>query len=381
MTIAQTTPTPALFQPLRVGTSELKHRVVLAPLTRFRNHASHVPGPQLAEHYAQRGSVPGTLLISEATYIAPRAAGLAHAPGIWNDEQVDEWRKVTDAVHAKGSFIYLQLWALGRTADPTSLAGEGTSLTTGKPYDVVAPSPVPLPKPDGTTGALPRELTVPEIKEYVHLYATAAENAVHRAGFDGIELHGANGFLIDQFLQDVSNTRDDAYGGSVENRVRFTLEVIDAVIQAIGKERTAIRISPWGKIQGMGMSDPVPTFTHLVAQLAARDIAYIHVIEPRAQGLEVIEDAPGSNDFLRKIWGSRPYIAAGGFTRESGIKDAEENLKSGLVAYGRLFISNPDLPKRLEKDLALTPSDRSKYYLLGDLTPLGYTDWEFAEES
>ncbi|EIW75437.1 NADH:flavin oxidoreductase/NADH oxidase [Coniophora puteana RWD-64-598 SS2] len=374
MTITQPIPSPALFQPLRVGASELKHRVVLAPLTRLRNHASHVPGPLLAEHYAQRGSVPGTLLISEATFIAPCATGIAHAPGVWSDEQVYEWKKVTDAVHAKGSFIYCQLWALGRTAD------EGELKANGESYDVVGPSSIALTPEQMVFGVpvQPRPLSVPEIKEYAKLYAQAARNAVERAGFDGVEIHGASGYLPDQFLQDVSNDRTDEYGGSIENRSRFTLEVVDAIVAAVGKEHTGIRLSPWGSVHGMCLVDPIPTFSYLTTQLAARDIAYIHVVEPRLQGYDVIEDYPGSNDFIRKIWGNRPFIAAGGFKRENAIKDAED--KGGLVAFGRLYISNPDLPKRLEKNLELTRPDRSMFYLTGDLTSKGYTDWLFAEE-
>ncbi|EIW75739.1 FMN-linked oxidoreductase [Coniophora puteana RWD-64-598 SS2] len=360
MTVSQT---PVLFQPLRVGDIEVKHRVVLAPLTRVRAHADHVPGPQAATYYSQRSSMPGTLLISEATVIAPQAGGTPHAPGIWSDAQIAAWKEITEAVHAKGSYIYLQLWAMGRAGSAQALKADG--------HELVSASAIPYTDLYGTTST-PRPLAVSEVQEYVQLHAKAAENAI-AAGFDGVEVHGANGYLVDQFLQDVSNTRTDEYGGSVENRARFALEVVDAIVKAIGASRTAIRLSPWGKFQAMGMEDPVPTYTYLTTELAERNIAYIHVIEPRADELN---PSAGLNDFIRKIWGDRAYITAGGNTRDIALQEAEE--KGGLFAFGRLFISNPDLPRRLRDNILLTAPDRSKFYLMGNLTPEGYTDWPFA---
>jgi len=274
-------------------------------------------------------------------------------------------------VHAKGSFIYAQLWAFGRAADLTLLASEG--------HEHVGPSPIPLQEHwHADVGhRAPRALTVPEIKEYVQLYVTAAKNATE-AGFDGIEIHGANGYLVDQFLQDVSNSRTDEYGGSVENRTRFALEVVDAVVAAIGASKTAIRLSPWSEWQGMRMADPIPTFSYYVSKLKERNLAYIHVIEPRINGVDDAVKATSnseSNDVLRKIWGDRPYIAAGGFTRTKALDTAEE--KGGLISFGRLFIANPDLPRRLQEDLPLTKPDRAKYYLAGNHTSYGYTDWQF----
>jgi NADPH2 dehydrogenase len=251
--------TPKLFQPIQVGDLQLEHRVVLAPLTRVRADKKHVHQLPIAqEYYTQRASVPGTLLITEATFIAAQAGGINNVPGIWSDEQVTAWKKVsfshhspnnllictqiTESVHAKGSFIYLQLWALGRAASPKQLEEEGS-------FPYVSSSDIPLsnrPKEDPS----PRPLTLSEIKEFVELYATAASNAVHRAGFDGVEIHGANGYLIDQFLQTTSNRRTDDYGGSVENRARFALEVTEAVVKRIGAKKTGIRFSPWGSFQG-----------------------------------------------------------------------------------------------------------------------------------
>ena len=253
--------TSALFSPIRVGNINLQHHIVLAPLTRVRAHADHVPSPQAPAYYSQRGSAPGTLLVTEATFISQKAGGYDNVPGIYTDAHVEGWKKahciflsdywmradlrpglqVTEAVHEKGSFVFLQLWALGRAAQTEVLAKENNS-----PY--VSASPIPLPgKPD-----IPRALTTEEIKEYVATYVAAAQNAI-RAGFDGVEIHGANGYLIDQFLQDVTNQRTDEYGGSIENRARFALEVTDAVVEAVGAERTGFRISPWGEFNGTCM--------------------------------------------------------------------------------------------------------------------------------
>ena len=241
----------------------------MAPLTRFRANKDHVHGDLARTYYTQRASVPGTLLVTEATFIDSRAGGYANAPGIWSDAQIAGWKavrassrlgfffsivdqltfpkkkkQVTDAVHAKGSFIFLQLWALGRVASPGVLSEEGG-------FDVVGASPI---RYNGVTAAgdesvVPRELTAAELKEYVELYTKAAKNAIE-AGFDGVEVHAANGYLLDQFLQSVSNDRTDEYGGSIQNRLRFPLEVVDAVVKAVGAERTGVRVSPWNDFQG-----------------------------------------------------------------------------------------------------------------------------------
>ncbi|CAK5262275.1 unnamed protein product [Mycena citricolor] len=348
---------PKLFQPIVVGDIQLKHRVVMAPLTRFRADDKNVPLSHVKEYYSQRGSVEGTLLVTEACFIDERAGGYPNVPGIWSEAQIAAWKEVTEAVHAKGSFIYLQLWALGRAAQPGVL-GEN-------PY--VSASDVPL-----------------KISEYVQLYARAAVNAVEKAGFDGVEIHGANGYLVDQFLQDVSNTRSDEYGGSVENRTRFALEVVDAVVAAVGQKKSAIRLSPWNNFQDMGMENPKPTFSYLLEQIKARhpELAYIHAVEPRSKGFEVLDDSSlpegTSNDFIRDIWTSsdspRRLVSAGGYSREAAIKDGE---KGDLVAFGRQFISNPDLPARLLHDYSLNPYDRTTFYSAGTLDPKGFTDYPF----
>ncbi|EIW77973.1 NADH:flavin oxidoreductase/NADH oxidase [Coniophora puteana RWD-64-598 SS2] len=365
--------TPSLFTPIRVGELDLKHRIVLAPLTRFRGYDDHVPGPQTATYYSQRGSTPGTLLITEATFIASKAGGYPNVPGIYTDAQIKGWREVTDAVHMKGSYIFCQLWALGRAADPEFVVSKGN--------EHVGASAIPLQEHlDAGHNKPPRALTIPEIKEYVQLYATTAQNAIE-AGFDGVEIHGANGYLIDQFLQDVSNDRTDEYGGSIENRTRFALEVVDAVVTAVGASKVGIRMSPWSEFQDMRMADPITTFSYYVNKIKERNLCYIHAVEPRIKGSETAIKETGieSNDFLREIWVDRPFIAAGGFTRPKAFETAEQ--KGGLVAFGRLFIANPDLPRRLKEDIQLTAPIRAKFYLVGNHTPEGYTDWPFASDN
>ncbi|KAH9945558.1 hypothetical protein B0H21DRAFT_823022 [Amylocystis lapponica] len=364
-----TVTTPKLFQPIKVGAVELSHRVVLAPLTRRRADAQHVHSDIGVEYYSQRASEPGSLLITEGTFIFAKAGGISHVPGLWSDAQLAAWRKITDAVHAKGSFIFAQLWALGRAAYVDQLEAEDPSF----PY--VSASDVKI----STQTRLPRPLTVAEIKEYVDGYAKAASDAVHRAGFDGVEIHGANGYLVDQFLQDVTNTRTDEYGGSIEKRSRFGLEVVDAVTKAVGADRTAIRLSPWGPVNDMRMDDPIPTFSHFVTRLAELhpDLAYLHVVDPRVTGYEdhaVSEQ--DSNDFIRKIWAPRPLISAGGFTREKALTSAEET--GDLIAFGRHYIANPDLPLKLRNNLPLTKYNRDTFYIPGPQSVEGYTDYPFA---
>lgn len=346
----------------------------MAPLTRFRATEAHVPGPYAAEYYTQRADTPGTLLITEATLIAEKAGGYFGVPGIWSDEQIAGWRKVVDSVHAKGSFIYLQLWALGRIADPNQLAKENPA------NEFIAASAIPL---NGTT-AIPRPMTISEIKEFAQLHATAASNAVFNAGFDGVEIHSANGYLVDQFLQDVSNNRTDEYGGSVENRSRFALEVIDAVVKAVGEKKTGIRFSPWSTFQDMAMKDPVPQFTHIITRIRDLypDFSYIHVIEPRVDGVAT-RDAVSSHeanqrDFIHDLWAPRPLISVGAFDRKLGLEVSEK--KGHLIAYGRPFLANPDLVHRLKKDILLTKGNRATYYTPGNWTPEGYTDYPFADE-
>ncbi|TFK37222.1 NADH:flavin oxidoreductase/NADH oxidase [Crucibulum laeve] len=374
-------PTPKLFQPIKIGNITLQHRVVLAPLTRFRAaKKSHIHTVSLAKtYYSQRASTPGTLLITEATFIAARAGGYDNVPGIWSDEQIEAWKEVVDGVHAAGSYIYLQLWAHGRAAQEPILTEDGLSY--------VAPSPIPL---STTPKTIPRELTHDELQEYVQLYAQAAKNAVYRAGFDGVEINSVNGFLLDQFLQDVSNKRTDSYGGSVENRSRFGLQVVDAVVEAVGAEKVGFRLSPWSEFQDMKMDDPIPQFSHFVSSIKEShpNFSYIHVVEPRIDGVEGHRQSDGyfndtgkeSNDFIRKIWLPRPLITAGGYTRTNALKRAEES-QGELIAFGRDFIANPDLPLRMKHNIPLNPYDRNTFYTPAEQerSEKGYIDYPFAD--
>ncbi|CZT00445.1 probable NADPH dehydrogenase [Rhynchosporium agropyri] len=365
------TPTPTRdgAKPLKLGNVELQNRIALAPLTRFRADDSHVPLPFVQDYYAQRGSVPGTLLITEATFIAPRAGGMGNAPGIWAEEQITAWKDVTKAVHAKGSFIYLQLWALGRAAFAENLKKE-----LGPDAKVQSAGDIPF---EG--GATPTPLTETEIKEYIELYAQAAKNAIS-AGFDGVEIHAANGYLIDQFTQDVSNNRTDAWGGSVEKRARFGIEVTKAVVDAVGADKTGIRLSPYSTFQGMKMKDPVPQFTYLATELKKFKLAYVHLVESRISGNADVEPTERV-DFLIDLWDNQsPVLLAGGFKANSAKTAADEEYKDKnvLIVFGRYFISNPDLVFRVQKDIEFTPYDRNKFYNKGEKD--GYITWPFSKE-
>ncbi|VDB88740.1 unnamed protein product [Peniophora sp. CBMAI 1063] len=352
---------PTLFKPTKLGNLLLNHRVVLAPLTRFRADDDSVHTELAVEYYRQRSSTPGTFLITEATVIAPQAGGYPNAPGIWNNEQVAAWKKIADVVHGNGCPIFMQLWSIGRVAVPEVLEKYG--------HDVVGPSAIAL----DANHATPRALTVDEIKEYVQLYAQAARNAI-RAGFDGVEVHSANGYLLDEFIQSNSNHRTDEYGGSIENRIRFTAEVVEAIAAAVGPERTSVRLSPWSRFQAMRMPDPIPTFNALVQRLADTQpaLAYLHIVEPRVNGeADATDVGEDNNDVLKKIWSPRPLVVAGGFSLETALQVSERQ-ENVLVAMGRYFISNPDLPRRWQEGFALAPYERQYFYSRGSR---GYTDY------
>ena len=344
----------------------LEHRVVMSPLTRFRADDSHVPLPFVTDYYAQRASVPGTLLITEATFISPQASGYANVPGLWSTSQIAAWRNVTTAVHEKGSYIFAQLWALGRTADPENIKSKG--------YELVGASAKPL---EG--GKSPTPLTSEEIHSFVRDYAQAARNAIE-AGFDGVEIHAANGYLIDQFTQEVSNVRDDEWGGSIEARSLFGLTVAEAVVNAVGADKTGIRLSPWSTFQGMGLADPIPQFSYFIKSLKKLKLAYLHLVESRICG-NADTEATGKNDFAIAIWGDQsPVILAGGFTPESATRLVEHEYpdRGVAVAFGRYFISNPDLPYRIRKKIALSPYDRKTFYKAKSKE--GYIDYPFSDD-
>ncbi|KAI1132426.1 NADPH dehydrogenase [Nemania abortiva] len=355
-----------LFQPLQVGEVTLQHRIALAPLTRFRADNNHVPLPFVKDYYAQRGSVPGTLLVSEGTFISRQASGYDSAPGIWSREQIEAWKQVTKAVHEKGSFIFLQLWALGRAV----------VWEVAKKRGIEVKSPSAIPEEGKPT---PKAMTQEDIQSFIQDYAQAGRNAIE-AGFDGVEIHGANGYLVDQFLHDGSNQRTDNYGGSIANRSRFAVGVVDALIDAIGAKRVAIRLSPWSDFQDMKMADPISQFTDVIERLSRKGLAYLHLVEPRVRGNIDIETTV-TLDFAVKAWNrASPILLAGGYTPDRARKVADEERKDQdiVVVFGRYFISTPDLPFRVKHGLPLTPYDRRNFYAMGE--ELGYVDWPFSEE-
>jgi N-ethylmaleimide reductase len=360
---------PTLFDPIATGDLTLKNRVVMAPLTRMR---SKQPGnvPQLlnATYYAQRASA--GLIISEATQVSQQGQGYPATPGIYSDEQVAGWRLVTDAVHKAQGTIFLQLWHVGRI-----------SHRSHQPHGELPVAPSAILPSGGTFSAdwkpvgfeTPRALETTEIAGIIADFRRGAENA-KKAGFDGVEVHGANGYLLDQFLQDGSNQRADHYGGSIENRARLLLEIVDQAIEVWGAGRVGVRLSPYGTFNDMRDSDPVALFTYVLKQLSARSIAYAHIIEPRsslAGGQDgTVQSAPETRALFRNVF-TGVVISAGGYGRDEAIRAVQDGIVDA-VAFGRLFISNPDLPRRLRDNADLNSYDRSTFYGGGDK---GYTDY------
>ena len=343
-----------LFEPLQVGDLHLPNRVVMAPLTRCRAGAGRVPTPLMAEYYVQRASA--GLIISEATAVTPMGVGYPDTPGIWSDEQVAGWQAVTKAVHDAGGRIVMQLWHVGRISDPYYLDGAQPVA----PSAIAAEGHPSLLRPKKAF-VTPRALELEEIPGIVEAYRKGAENA-KTAGFDGVELHGANGYLLDQFLQDGSNHRTDAYGGPIENRARLMLEVADAVISVWGSGRVGVHLAPRCDSHSMGDSDPLATFTYLANELAKRRIAFICAREHAG------ENRIGPQ--IKAAFGG-VYIANEQFTRET----AEAALAAGdadAVAWGKLFIANPDLPQRFKQGAVLNVPDSTTFYG-GDTE--GYTDY------
>lgn len=358
-----------LFEPIRVGQNILSNRVALAPLTRFRANDQHVPIVNLVkEYYTQRASYKGTLLITEATFISARAGGYRNAPGIWNEDQIAAWKEIVKGVHAAGGVIFLQLWALGRAAKQSVLDEEGLG-------PVEAPSALQF----DSNNAIPRELTEQDIEEYIRDYAQAARNAVHGAGFDGVEIHNANGYLPDQFLQDTSNIRTDRWGGSIPNRARFSIEVTKAVVAAVGADKTAIRISPFNLIQGMGMKDAAPQFTYLLEQIKGLGLAYLHIVETRIAGVTDTVTEHTIDDVVNVWAGHSPIVIAGGYKAEEAqrLVDEHQKDKDVIVAFGRYFIANPDLVYRIEQGIEFSQYNRGTFYTAK--SPKGYIDYPFSD--
>ncbi|MDD2925493.1 alkene reductase [Rhodoferax sp.] len=360
-----------LFDPVRAGDLQLANRIVMAPLTRNRAPEA-IPTPLMVEYYTQRASA--GLLITEGAAISQQGQGYADVPGLYGTEQLDGWKKVTQSVHAAGGKIVVQLWHVGRVSH-TSLQPHG-----GQP---VAPSALRANTrtvlinngvPSFVETSEPRALQAYELPDIVHTYQAAARNAVETAGFDGVEIHAANGYLLDQFLKAGTNERRDDFGGSIENRARLVLEVVRAVTEAVGAGRTGIRLSPVTPANDVFDPDPQPLFDYLVRELAAYPLAYVHIIEGATGGARELPDRPFDYTGLH-----RAYRAAGGkgaWMVNNGLDQAlaQQAVREGadLVSFGRAFIANPDLVERLRRGKALNEGDRSTYYGGG---ARGYTDY------
>ncbi len=369
----------ALFTQLHVGTSELAHRVVMAPLTRMRaEQPGNVPGSLSATYYGQRASR-GGLIITEATQVSPEGQGYPATPGIHSLEQTAGWRRVTDAVHAKGGLIFLQLWHVGR------ISHRSHQPNGAQP---IAPSPV---RPEGMAFTAsremapfetPREIGISEIPSVIDPYRNGARNAM-MAGFDGVELHAANGYLPDQFLRDGTNRRTDRYGGSFDNRARFLFETLEAISGVFGTDRVGVRLSPFGTFNDMSDSDPAGLFSYVIRRLGTMRLAYLHLIEARADEAEEVKPGwsmPGvapTAALFRTLYPG-VLIGAGGFTPDTATAAIDGGIVDA-VAFGRSFISNPDLPRRLELNAPLNPYDRTTFYSPG---AEGYIDYPaLADES
>jgi N-ethylmaleimide reductase len=357
---------PALFEPTTLGKFPLRNRIVMAPMTRSRAVEGSTPNQLMAEYYAQRASA--GLIITEGTSPSPNGTGYARIPGIWAKRQVVGWEKVTSAVHAKGGIIFVQLMHTGRVGHPLNLLPDGQLLAPsavaaeGAMFtDAQGPQPYPVP----------RAMSEAEIWSTVDEYTQAARNAI-AAGFDGVELHGANGYLLEQFLSPQTNQRDDAWGGSVEKRIGFVVEVVKRVTAAIDPHRVGIRLSPYGTNAGM---KPYPeidqTYQELVERLAPYGLQYIHIVDHSSMGAPKVPES--LRRALRRAW-PRTVILSGGLDRalaEAALRDG----KGDLFAFARAFLANPDLVARMERNLPLSPPDPSTFYTPG---PKGYTDYPIA---
>jgi 2,4-dienoyl-CoA reductase-like NADH-dependent reductase (Old Yellow Enzyme family) len=345
---------PSLFDPLKIGDLTLPNRILMAPLTRARSGVERVPGPLVAEYYRQRASA--GLILSEATSVTPLGVGYADTPGIWSDEQVEGWKLTTEAVHKAGGLIFMQLWHVGRISDPSLLDGQPPVSASA----IAAKGDVSLLRPKRPYPT-PRPLSLLEIADVVEAYRAGAANA-KRAGFDGVELHGANGYLLDQFLQDSTNKRDDAYGGPIENRARLMLEAVDAAISVWGPERVGLHLAPRGDAHDMGDSDLSATFHYVARAMRERGLGFLMARE------RLGDDRIGHQ--LKQAFGG-VYIANEGFDQAS----AEALVRSGeadAVGFGKLFIANPDLPARFRTGAPLNAWKPETFYSPG---PEGYVDY------
>lgn len=349
-----------LNTPLTMGDLQLKNRLVMAPLTRARSNSERVPTDLMVEYYRQRANA--GLILTEATVIGPKAVGYANTPGLWNETQAQAWKKIIQTVHAQDAKIVAQLWHVGRVSDPELLGGD----LPVAPSAIAPKGHVKILRPQRAY-TTPHALSLDEIKTIIEQYKTSAQLA-KQAGFDGVELHAANGYLVDEFLQTTSNVRDDEYGGSVENRARLLLEIVDAFIDIWGAGRVGVHLSPRGDAEDMGDANPLETFGYVVEQLSHRKIAFIFAREYEA------EDSI-SPQLRQKFNGA--WIANEGLTAESAKKLLTDK-RADAVAFGKAFIANPDLLHRLEHNLAWNEPDPSTFYALTDDLEKGYTDYPTA---
>jgi N-ethylmaleimide reductase len=365
---------PTLFDPIRIGALELPHRILMAPLTRGRADRDHVPTKIMAEYYSQRASA--GLIITESTGISREGLGFPYAPGIWTDAQIAGWRAVTDAVHEAGGRILSQLWHMGRSVHPSFLDGgpaisASATIAPGSAYTYAGRQPQ---EPA-------RALELHEIPRLLDDYRLAASNAL-KAGFDGVEIHAGNGYLLDQFLRDSTNLRKDAYGGSVENRIRLLIEVTAAVIEVVGATRTGVRMSPNGAILGVNDSNPHTVFPVAAQALSELGIAFLELREPpsaeqienvRAGALRTGAEVPPVAPAIRAVFKGL-LILNSDYTRQRA-EATLRNREADAISFGRAFISNPDLPRRMRENFPLSPLDEKKLYTNGRE---GYSDYPFA---
>ena len=343
-----------LFESIDLGNFKLANRIIMAPMTRARAGTERIPNDLMATYYAQRATA--GLIISEATSVTPMGIGYADTPGIWSTEQIIGWKKITEAVHLKGGSIILQLWHVGRISDPMFLDGQ----TPVAPSAIAASGHVSLVRPEKPY-VTPRALLLSEIPGIIEAYRVGAQNA-KLAGFDGVEIHGANGYLLDQFLQDSTNKRTDQYGGNIENRARLALEVVDAVATVWEPQRIGYHIAPRMDSHSMGDSNPEATFTYLASELGKRKLAFIFSRETQGDGY--------LGEKIKKAFGGA-YIVNQGLDKKTAVKIISDGLATA-ASWGMDFISNPDLPRKLREDLPLTPVNRNTIYTKGEV---GYTDY------
>lgn len=353
-----------LFEPIHLGAIALGNRIVMAPLTRGRSGIERIPNDLMTEYYQQRASA--GLIITEATQISAQAAGWGETPGIYADAQIQAWQRITSAVHQQGGKIVLQIWHTGRASHPDFQLNGALPISASAVKPAGEIHTIQGKKPFFT----PRAANLEEIASIIQDFAQATRNA-RQAGFDGVEIHAANGYLIDQFLRDGTNQRQDAYGGPIENRVRFLLEVTEAVVDAWSADHVGVRLSPTNAFNDMTDSNPIATFTHAAQALNAYNLAYLHILEALPGHMLAVEGERVS-PYIRKVF-QGPLMINGGYDAASGAA-AIANQEADLVAYGVPFIANPDLPERFARQAPLNEPDPSTFYTRG---AEGYTDYPF----